>query len=52
MWSILVRVPQQEPEEYFLKPGQNRVGRSSENEIPILDLSASRLHAEINFDPL
>jgi adenylate cyclase len=50
MWTVLVRVPQQEPVEYNLKPGQNRVGRNLENEIPILDLSASRLHAAINFD--
>lgn len=52
MWSVLVRVPQQEPAEYILKSGQNRVGRSPDNEIPILDLSASRLHAKITFDSM
>lgn len=52
MWNLLVRVPKQEPQEFSLRPGKNRVGRNPENEIPVVDLSASRLHAEIQLDPI
>lgn len=50
MWNLLVRVQQQEPEEYLLKPGANTIGRHPDNAIAIDDLSASRLHAEIHYD--
>jgi adenylate cyclase len=50
MWALLVRVPEQEPQEIVIKPGRNRIGRKSKNEISISDPSASRLHAEIFFD--
>jgi len=50
MWTLLVRVPRQEPYEYILQPGRNMIGRKSDNEITIDDPSASRLHAEIDLD--
>jgi len=50
MWSLLIRVPNEEPHEYIIRPGRNTIGRKSENDISIADLSASRHHADINFD--
>jgi adenylate cyclase len=50
MWTLLIRVPQEEPAEKILIPGRNRIGRKEENEIAIADPSASRLHAEIFLD--
>jgi adenylate cyclase len=50
MWTLLVRVPQQEPNEYILQPGRNIIGRKPTNDICIADPSASRLHAEIQYD--
>jgi len=50
MWTLLVRVPQQEPVEYVLKPGKNTIGRKDDNDITIIDPSASRVHAIIHHD--
>lgn len=51
MWTLLIRVPHQEPLEYIVQPGKNMIGRKGDNEITIADPSASRVHAEVNFDP-
>jgi adenylate cyclase len=45
-----MRSPLGEPKEYTLKPGRNTIGRSSDNDIPVPDVSASRLHAEVYLD--
>jgi adenylate cyclase len=50
MWSLLIRVPQKEPQEYIIQLGQNTIGRKGDNEISIADPSASRRHAVVNFD--
>jgi len=50
MWTLLVRVQHQEPKEYVLNPGRNTIGRKVSTDITIIDPSASRLHAVINYD--
>ncbi|HLF89610.1 MAG TPA: adenylate/guanylate cyclase domain-containing protein [Anaerolineales bacterium] len=50
-WTITVRSAEGEPREYALKPGVNTLGRSSKNDIVIPDVSASRHHAEIHYEP-
>jgi adenylate cyclase len=50
MWILTVRSPGNEPQEYLLKAGKSTVGRKSDNDIPITDESASRLHAEILYN--
>jgi len=52
MWTLLVRVPQEEPKEYIVKPDRNTIGRKPDNAIMITDPSASRLHAEFHYDPV
>jgi len=47
MWSLLIRVPQQEPRDYVIKSGRHSVGRKGDNDITIADPSASRYHAEL-----
>ncbi len=49
-WTLTIRSADGEPREYVLKPGKNSIGRSATNDIIINDSSASRQHAEINFD--
>jgi adenylate cyclase len=51
MWVLTIRSHLDEPREYVVKPGLNTVGRKSDNDVPLRDESASRRHAEINFDP-
>jgi diguanylate cyclase (GGDEF)-like protein len=47
MWILTLRSPASEPHEYVLKPGKTTLGRKPDNDIVIVDDSASRLHAEI-----
>ena len=47
MWSLLIRVPQQEPRDYVIKSGRHSVGRKGDNDITIADPSASRYHSEL-----
>ena len=51
MWILTIRSPVREPYEYSPRPGKNTIGRQSRNAIQILDESASREHAEIDYDP-
>ncbi len=51
MWIITIRSSLGEPSEYVLKPGKSTIGRKSDNDFPIPDESASRVHAELNYDP-
>ncbi|MBN2549476.1 MAG: FHA domain-containing protein [Anaerolineales bacterium] len=50
MWIITIRSPNGEPKEYSLRPGSNSVGRMAGNDIVILDSSASRYHARIEYN--
>jgi adenylate cyclase len=51
MWTLLMRVPHHGPQEYIVKTGRNTLGRKSDNDISISDPSASRLHADLLYDP-
>jgi adenylate cyclase len=51
MWILTMRSPVGEPREYVLRPGKTTLGRKSDNDIHLLDASASRFHAEIHYDP-
>lgn len=51
MWILTVRPPGGETSEYLLKPGRTSIGRNPENDVVIPDESASRLHAELEYDP-
>jgi adenylate cyclase len=51
MWTLTLRSSEGEPKEYTLKTGTNTIGRRADNDIPITDISASRVHAEFFYDP-
>ncbi len=51
IWILTVRSPEGEPHEYHLQPGKNLIGRKLTNDIIIHDLAASRIHAEIEYEP-
>lgn len=50
MWIITVHSPWTEPRDFTLKAGKTTLGRHPGNDIVISDESASRLHAELEFD--
>jgi pSer/pThr/pTyr-binding forkhead associated (FHA) protein len=50
MWSLTLRSVEGEPREYAITSEHTTIGRRPENDIVILDLSASRVHAEFIFD--
>ena len=50
MWIVTVNSPWSEPRDYTLKAGKTTLGRHPGNDIVISDESASRLHAELEFD--
>jgi diguanylate cyclase (GGDEF)-like protein len=50
MWIITVHSPWSEPRDYTLKAGKTTLGRHPGNDIVVTDDSASRLHAELEFD--
>ena len=47
MWTLTLRSPSRRPVNYRIKPGKNTLGRQPDNDVVILDESASRRHAEI-----
>jgi len=47
MWVLIIRSPSSIPIEYKVKQGKNSLGRKPDNDIVIVDESASRFHAEI-----
>ncbi len=51
MWTLLLRSIDGKPREYVLSPGRTTIGRRSDNDIVVADLSASRVHAEIWYNP-
>jgi len=50
MWIVTIRSPLGEPAEYVLKPGKSTLGRKTDNDVPIPDESASRVHVELIYD--
>ena len=50
MWTVLLRVPDSEPEVHILKAGRTGIGRHPDQDIVVLDSSASRHHAELYYD--
>lgn len=52
MWILTIRPPDGEPKEYRLKKGKNIIGRRSDLDISISDISASRIHAELFYDEI
>jgi adenylate cyclase len=52
MWLLILRSLDGKPREYPILPGRTTIGRRADNDIVISDLSASRLHAEILYDPM
>lgn len=51
MWTLVSRSTQGGLQKHILKPGKTTLGRGSSADIRIPDLSASRDHCEIEFDP-
>ncbi len=51
MWFLTIRSPSTEPTEYIVPTGKTTIGRKSENDVVIADASASRFHAELDYDP-
>jgi pSer/pThr/pTyr-binding forkhead associated (FHA) protein len=49
MWVLTLHSPSSEPREYLLPPGKTTLGRQPENHLVIPDESASRAHAEIEY---
>ena len=50
-WVLTIRSPWHEPREYFVPQGKATLGRKPDNDVVISDESASRVHAEIQYDP-
>ncbi len=50
MWLLTTRSSSGQPQEYSLRPGNNTLGRSPENNIVVADRSASRAPTGIYFD--
>jgi adenylate cyclase len=51
MWMLLLRSLDGKPREYLILPGKTTIGRRSDNDIVVSDLSASRVHAEVWYNP-
>lgn len=51
VWTLTLRSPDGKPREFTLKSGKNTIGRGAENDIVISEISASRYHAEIVYQP-
>jgi diguanylate cyclase (GGDEF)-like protein len=51
VWFLTIRSPAREPSEYIVPTGKTTLGRKSDNDIVIADASASRCHAELEYDP-
>jgi class 3 adenylate cyclase len=52
MWFLTITNPGSEPLQIKLVPGKMLIGRAVTSDIVITDVSASRRHAEIYYDPL
>src|SRR5574341_2570523 len=49
MWSLTIRSPDGKPQEFMIVKPKMSLGRRADNDIVIADISASRLHAEIQY---
>lgn len=49
MWSLTLRSPGGKPKEFMIVKPRTTIGRRADNDIVIVDISASRLHAEIEY---
>ena len=49
-WCLIIRSSTEELHEYFIKSGQNAIGRAEDNDIKLQDLAASSHHAQIKYD--
>jgi adenylate cyclase len=52
MWYVTVRSSNREPKEYPIKVGKMTIGRMADCDLTVEDVSASRRHAELNFNPV
>lgn len=52
MWYATVRSSDREPREYPLKVGKMVIGRMTDCDLTVEDVSASRRHAELNLNPV
>lgn len=52
MWYATIRSSDSEPKEYTIKVGKMAIGRMTDCDIIIDDVSASRRHAELNLNPV
>ncbi len=50
MWSLTLRSPEGKPREFTVRSPRTTIGRRADNDIVVADISASRLHAEIEYD--
>jgi adenylate cyclase len=50
MWALTLRSPDGKPREYTIRSPKVTIGRRADNDIVIADISASRLHAEIEYN--
>src|SRR6266849_6719628 len=50
MWVLTIRSPWHEPREFMLPTGSAALGRKPDNDIVIVDESASRRHAELEYN--
>ncbi len=51
MWFLTIRSPSSEPTDYIVPAGKTILGRKPDNDLVIADESASRIHAELEYDP-
>jgi pSer/pThr/pTyr-binding forkhead associated (FHA) protein len=51
MWSLTLRSPGGKPQEFMIVKPRTSIGRRADNDIVVADISASRLHAELNSSP-
>jgi adenylate cyclase len=51
IWMLVLRSLDGKPREYAILPGRTTIGRRTDNDIVVADLSASRLHAEVWYEP-
>jgi adenylate cyclase len=52
MWTLTLRTPDGAPRVFTVKRGKTSIGRLDQNDIVLSDVSGSRRHAEIEYDPL
>ena len=50
-WMLILRSMDGKPREYAISSGRTTIGRRADNDIVVADISASRLHAEIIYEP-